>query len=411
MGLYFGETPRLTPEYLKKIKPSHYSIGMKALTLLKYVLLFLLFCNFNAFVLLYMGPSMGSLVSYLTSLLLLVYFFFAKPWHKPAIPFVLFGFLFFTITSFNYTETDTTNYFMKESLRFMIAIVCGTELLYRCKPQDFFYIFLIGAFSVILNAVVFPHANVSHGLIQGRYSGFFLNPNFAGSACLFGFALSYRSKSKTWRLIGQFAFTLAGIFTLSRTFVIVWLLINLIAIIRDKKNLLVPVIGGIVLIGVFTFTDSKMFETDRFNALESFFDEGPVQTKTLERDSRTATWALYYDMIMAKPIFGHGFMKMQKRTGQLPGVHNTYLMVIGEAGIVPFLILIGLCGYLFFSSLKQFKTRPELFYIMVIVCLSMMVSHTYFFVYNNVLLSIYVYLELRKIRDSEIEKDTNIVTI
>ena len=288
---------------------------------------------------------------------------------------------------------------MKESLRFMIAIVCGTELMYRCKPKDFFYIFLIGAFSVILNAVVFPEANALHGLIQGRYSGFFLNPNFAGSACLFGFALSYRIKSKTWRLIGQFAFTLAGIFTLSRTFVVVWLLINLIAIIRDKKNLLVPVIGGVVLIGVFTFTDSKMFETDRFNALESFFDEGPVQTKTLERDSRTATWALYYDMIMDKPIFGHGFMKLQKRTGHLPGVHNTYLMVIGEAGIVPFLILIGLYGYLLFSSFKQFKNRPELFYIMVIVSLSMLVSHTYFFVYNNVLLSIYVYLELRKIRE------------
>ena len=263
---------------------------MKALKLLKYILLFFLFCNFTAFALLYLGPRMGSLVSYPTSLLLLVYFFFAKPWHKPAIPFVLFGILFFTISSFNYTETDTTNFFMKESLRFMIAVVCGTELMYRCKPKDFFYIFLIGAFSVILNAVVFPEANVLHGLIRGLR--FLLNPNSAGTACLLGFALSYRIKSRTWRLIGQFAFTLAGIFTLSRTFVIVWLLINLIAIIKDKKNLLVPVIGGVVLIGVFTFTDSKMFESDRFNALESFFDEGPVETKTLEEDSRTATWAL-----------------------------------------------------------------------------------------------------------------------
>ncbi len=384
---------------------------MKLFKLLKYILLFLVFCNFTAFVLLYMGPTMGSLFSYATSLLLLVYFFFAKPWHKPAIPFVIFGLLFFTISSFSYTETDTTNFFMKESLRFMIAIVCGTELMYRCKPKDFYYIFLFGAFSVILNAVVFPETNALHGLIRGRYSGFYLNPNLAGSACLFGFALSYTIKSKTWQLIGQIAFTLAGIFTLSRTFVIVWLLINLIAIARDKKNLLVPVIGGVVLIGVFTFTDSKMFETDRFDALESFFDEGPVKTKTLERDSRTATWALYYDMIMDKPIFGHGFMKLQKRTGNLPGAHNTYLMVIGEAGIIPFLVLIVLYGYLLLNSFKQFKTRPELFYIMVIVSLAMLVDHHYFFVYNNILLSIYVYLELRKIRAREIEGNRDIVAI
>ncbi|MDT7830199.1 O-antigen ligase family protein [Pricia sp. S334] len=300
---------------------------------------------------------------------------------------------------------------MKESLRFMIAIVCGTELMARSKPKDFFYIFLIGAFSVIVNAVIFPEANALYGLIRGRFSGFFLNPNFAGSACLLGFALSYTINSKTWRLIGQFAFTLAGILTLSRTFVIVWLLINILAIAKSKKNLLVPAIGAVVLIGVFTFTDSKMFETDRFDALESFFDEGPVETKTLQRDSRTATWALYYDMIMDKPIFGHGFMKLQKKTSDLPGIHNTYLLVIGEAGIIPLLLLIGLYGYLIYNSYKQFKTRPELFYIMVVVSLSMLVSHNYFFVYNNILLSVYVYLELRKIRKLEPEKATEVATV
>ncbi len=374
---------------------------MRALELLKYVLLFLLFCNMTAFALVYVGPSMGSFVSYSTSLLLLVYFFASPPWHKPAIPFIIFAILFYAITSFNYTEADTTNYFMKESLRFMIAVVCGTQLLYNCKPKDLFYFFLLGAGSVILNAVFFPEANALHGLIKGRFSGFYLNPNFAGSACLFGFALSYTIKSRTWRLIGQFAFTLAGIFTLSRTFVIVWLIINLIAIIRDKKNLLVPVIGAVVLIGVFTFTDSKMFDSDRFNALGSLFDEGPVETKTLEQDSRTATWALYYDMIMDKPIFGHGFLKFQKKTGILPGVHNTYLMVIGEAGIIPFLILIGLYSYLLVASFRQFKTRPELFYVMVIISLSMMVGHTYFSTYQNMLLSIYVYVQLRLVRQNE----------
>ena len=374
---------------------------MKSLDFLKYLLLFMLFCNMTAFSLVYFGSSMGSIVSYATTLLLLVYFFFSKPWHKPAFPFLFFTLLFFVISSFNYTDIDTTNYFLKESLRFIIVVICGTELMYKCKPKDFFYIFLIGAVSVIINATVFPQSNALHGLIQGRFSGFYLNPNFAGSACLFGFALSYTIKSKTWQLIGQFAFTLAGIFTLSRTFVIVWLLINIIAIINNKKNLLVPLVGGVVLVGVFTFTDSKIFASDRFDALESFFDEGPVKTKTLEEDSRTATWAMYYDIIMDKPILGNGFMKLQRKSGLLPGVHNTYLMVIGEAGIFPFLILIGLYSYLIFESFQFFKLRPELFYIMIIVSLSMLVSHTYFFAYNNVLLSIYVYLQLRNYRNQK----------
>lgn len=384
---------------------------MKVLQLIKYILLFFILNNFTAFALIYFGPTMGSLISYSTSILLLVYFFFIKPWHRPAIPFIIFALLFFTISSFNYTENDTTNFFMKESLRFMIAIVCGTELMYRCKPKDFFYIFLIGAFTVILNAIVFPEINAVYGLIPGRFSGLYLNPNAAGIACLIGFAMSYTIKSKTWRLTGQFAFTLAGIFTLSRTFVIVWLLINLISIKKDKKNLLVPIIGAVVLFGVLTFTDSKMFQSDRISALQSFFDEGPVETETLEKDSRTTTWALYYDMIMDEPFFGHGFMKMQKRSGNLPGVHNSYLMVIGEAGIIPFLLLIGIYSYLLFSSFKHFKTRPELFYLMVTVCLAMLIGHGYFFNYNNVLLSIYVYIELRKIRESEMEEGKDIEAI
>ena len=369
--------------------------------ILRLVILFLLLNNMTAFALTYLGTTMGAIFSALSSVSLLVYYFFSKPWHKPALPFIIFSLLFFTISSFNYTEQDTTNYFIKESIRFMIVVICGVEVMYRSKTSDFFYILLVGAFSVIITAVVFPESNAYYNLIAGRYSGFYLNPNSAGYACLMGYALSYTIKSKQWRLIGQFAFTLGGIFTLSRTFFLVWILINLVSIIRDKKNIYVPMVGVIVLIIVFSFTNTDNFASDRFEALGSFFDDGPVQTQTLQEDSRTATWAMYYDLIMDKPFFGNGFTKFQRNTGLLPGVHNTYLLVIGEAGIIPFLVMIGLYGYLFFSSLNLFKTRPELFYIMFIVMLSMLVAHGYFYVYNNVLLSIYVYVQLRKIKEDE----------
>lgn len=349
---------------------------------------------------------MGVITSYLSTLLLLVYYIFSKPWEKPALPFVIFGLLFFTFSSFNYTEVDTTNFFIKEFLRFMIAVICSVTLLKKSKTEDFFFILLIGAFSVIANAILFPEANAAHQLVKGRFSGFFLNPNYAGSACLIGFALTYRLKNRVLMLSGQFIFTLAGIFTLSRTFVIVWLLINVIATFRNKKNIFVPLVGLGVLIIIFTFTDTKIFASNRFSALESFFGDGPVETETLQEDSRTATWALYYDLIMDKPIVGRGFMKLQKHTATLPGIHNTYLLVIGEAGILPFILFISIYFYLLINSYKNFKAHPELLYITLIVMLSMAVSHTYFFIYNNLLFSIYIYIQLRSMRNQKMIDST-----
>ncbi len=365
------------------------------LELVRYFTLFLLLCNIPGYLLVYYGPTFGAISSYLTSLLLIAYFVLIKSWHKPAIPFIVLGLLYFSISGLSYSGGPANEY-LKAFLRFMIVVICAVELLHRTKKEDLFYFLLIGAVSVIINALIFPYTNALHGLVSGRFSGFYLNPNSAGTICSIGFALSYSMPNKWWRYIGQFAFTLGGLLTLSRTFVIIWLLINLIAIFKSKKNLMVPIIGALVLVIVLTFTDKSIFAGDRFAALESFFGDGPVQTKTLKQDSRTATWALYYDLVFEKPFIGHGHMKFQRFENGLPGVHNSFLMVIGESGIIPFIIFVGIYGHLLVMSFKNFKNRPELFYVAIVLSLSLMVGHGYFFNFRNVILAIYLYIELKK---------------
>lgn len=367
------------------------------LNILKYCILLLLLCNIPGYLLVYFGPSLGSISSLLSSLLLLVYFILSKPWHKPALPFIVFGILFFALSGLNYTEVDTTNYFIKEFIRFMIVVVCITEVLYRTTKKDLFFILLIGGISVIINGLLFPEANVLHNLVKGRFSGFYLNPNYAASICLIGFALSYSIKNKVWSIIGQLTFTLAGILTLSRTFILVWLIINLIAIYKSRRNLIVPILGVVVLVLVLNFTDNNIFASNRFEALQSFFGDGPIKTKTIQEDSRNQTWAMYYDLIFEKPFIGHGFLKFQKHTSVMPGVHNTYLMIIGEAGVLPFLLFIFIYGRLFVKSVKYFNIEPTLSFITIIILLYLLVGHTYFFNFPIVLMSIYVYIQLRNL--------------
>ncbi|MEP2279022.1 hypothetical protein, partial [Maribacter sp.] len=149
----------------------------------------------------------------------------------------MFTILYFTISSFNYYGFEIE--LIKEFIRFIVLILGITEVMHRSSYKDLFYILLIGAMSIILNALVFPYTNALYGLVQGRYSGFFLNPNSAGITCLLGVAISYSIMNHKHRLIGQAIFTLAGILTLSRTFIVIWILINLLAIIKDRKNILV----------------------------------------------------------------------------------------------------------------------------------------------------------------------------
>ena len=158
----------------------------------------------------------------------------------------------------------------------------------------------------------------------------------------------------------------------------VWVLINILAVLKDRKNLLVPLVGALALVLVITFTDSKLFAADRFEALTAFFGDGEVKTKTIKNDSRDQTWALYYDYVFESPFIGNGYKSFQVKTNKLPGTHNTYLMVVGESGIIPFLIFIGIYIYLFKYSIRYFKEEPNLIYILIVILLNFMVSHTFF---------------------------------
>jgi len=366
------------------------------LRLIKYTILFLILCNIPSYLLAYFGSSLGSLASYASSLLLLGFFALVKEKHKPLFPFIALGLLYFLLSSINYTEIDEDNYFIKEYIRFMVVVLCGIEVAYKTSAKEVYYIVLIGAISVIINASVFPLANANYYPTYGRYSGFYLNPNFAGSVCLIGYALSYYMKRK-WKLIGQIIFTLAGILTFSRTFIVIWLLISIFAIVNDKKNLVIPAIGAFVLLLVFTFSSKLALNTDRFNALQSIFTEEQTKTEVINRDSRTETWSLYYDMIFDRPFLGHGFMKFQRRTNNYPGVHNSYLMVIGEAGILPFLVMLGIYGHLLVTSFSFFKSHPEYFYLTCVLVLALMGNHGYFNNFYNVLLGMFVFVKLKEL--------------
>ena len=159
---------------------------------------------------------------------------------------------------------------------------------------------------------------------------------------------------------------------------------------------MVPMIGAGVLIILFALSSVLSLNQSRFSALKSSFDsDTQVQTKTMTEDSRSDTWSLYTDIILDKPIFGNGYAYMQQKSMGLPGIHNSYLLVLGEAGILPFLLMLGIYSYLLIKSFYFLKTSPEYFYLTCVVMLGLMVGHGYFSNYYSVLISMFIYINIR----------------
>lgn len=367
--------------------------------------------GFPTFALYYINESLGSITSYITILLLLVYFvFYVDNYRKPLLPFIFLGITYYTISGIAFLPTygfveDYLVFFIK----FLIVVVCSTELAKDSSIEEIFVVSIFGAFSIILHATVFPNIDAHFGENYGRFSGFYLNPNYAAIICLIGFSLSYGVKNAKLKLIGQVVFSFAGILTMSRFFISIWAIVNIVAAIMSKKNLIAPVIGAAVLAFILISGAIKL-HASRLEALQSIFSSEEVKTETLNDDSRADTWALFTDAIANKPFLGNGYRNLQGRgLGLDVGVHNLYLLVLGEAGIIAFAFLMWIILFLLIKSIKFYRTHFYYIFLAITIATSFLVGHTYFEKYSTIFISIFLYLRLLNLdKKKELSSDNNL---
>lgn len=356
--------------------------------ILKYILLVLILLNIPTFSIANISPTLGSITSMLLLLCVIIFYFFEEKL-KPIIPLVLLGLSYYMISSLSYTE-DTTEFF-KDVIRYFIFILGIRKLAALTSKQEICIILLFGAISIIINAFMFSNA-------YGRYSGFYINPNKAGFICIIGFALTYSLQKKSVKLAAQFLFAIAGLMTLSRSFILLFLMVNFIAIFIDKKNIITLISGTIALILILSLSSIKL-NTDRFNALKSIFSDD-VDTTTITKETRDETWAKYVDGILTNPLFGQGYKKLHGKpkgtyNNDDVGVHNSFLMIIGEAGILPFILVIVLYLSMLIRSFKIFHEEPLYIIVSILLFSYLMVSHNYFDNFLLLFMTVWLYDKLK----------------
>lgn len=336
---------------------------------LKYLILTIILFNIPSFVLLQLSMTgLASAISYFSFLALIVYYLFTRK--GPLLwQFILIGVSYYLFSCLQ-PHLSFDIYFI-EAIKFFIVIICANELSKRCSAQELVYFLLIGALSVLIQSVFFSNQN-------GRSSGFYLNPNSAGFICIVGYSLAYGIKKKYLKLTAQIVFTFVGLLTFSRTFILIWVLINILSLFVNIKNARVLLLGFFVVFALLSFSEIFGLSGIRMDQLNDVIN-GKAKVSELNEDSRTDTWAKYYFFISSNPVWGNGIGTLRSDEDRdQQGVHNSYLLVWGEAGLLAFLIFAGTFIILAFRAARIIKKSPPVSFLSFAVVLYLLTNHNFF---------------------------------
>ena len=366
------------------------------MNLLKYVTFALVILNLPSIALVNYGGTVGGLLSYSTIGLLALYYFFEKK-TTPNWWLFIISLLFFVISSLRYEGPALV--FIFDAIKYFIYLIAAYELAKHISTAEFNLFLLIGALTVPLEAILYTSD-------FGRYAGFYINANVAGFICITGYASTYGLKNVSMKLLGQFLFTLAGLLTFSRTFIVIWLLINLISLKISIKNIRIFGLGFLIIATLFFIDEVVGLNNPRFQQLKAATNNESVSSEELSEDSRADTWAKFYDKILESPLIGNGYGSFSGKEGHGLGVHNSYLMVIGEAGILPFILFVAYIVYLMVMSFVYFNKKPNLIMQTIALSMFLLANHNFFTFYYVSFAAMWIQYQIyvAKTEDENVDK-------
>jgi len=348
--------------------------------IISFVVLFLTLLNIPTILLETLSVSISSPISYLLFILLGYLIFTNKiKYPKKVIILAIFASLYFFISSLLYEGEFSI--LIIDYIKFLLYLF-GLYIAIRNIDQNMIIIFLLfGAITILLDSLYFrfnDFQGIDYVSEYGRYSGFYLNPNTASMICLFGYVLTI-TKINRWKIL-SLAFAFFGFLTLSRTFILTWFLITIIYLFYNRKYIVKTFfILFIAVFGLITFSDALNLDTNRFQFLVGLFS-GKIDNQVLSNDSRQNQWSKFYDLILDSPIIGNGFKTFSSSSidvnGQ--GVHNSFLLIFGESGFLPFLLIIFVFYFLFKKSYTLRKKNLTFLLLMLVLFIQFLVSHNFF---------------------------------
>ena len=348
--------------------------------IISFVVLFLTLLNIPTIVLETFSISISSPISYLLFSLLAFLIFTNKiKYPKTVIILAVTGSLYYFISALQYNGDYII--LIISYIKFLLYLFGLYIAIINIDQKIIIVFLLLGAITILLDALYFrfnDFQGIGYVSQYRRYSGFYLNPNTASMICLFGYALTI-IKTNYWKLL-TIAFTFFGFLTLSRTFIVTWFLITTIYLLHNKKYIRKTFLLLFVSIfSLITFSKELNLDTYRFEFLMNLFS-AQIDYEVLQDDSRLDQWEKFYDLILDSPIIGNGFQTFSTSPVDIneQGVHNSFLLIFGESGFLPFLLIITVFLFLFKKCYNLSKKNLTPLLLIVALLIQFLVSHNFF---------------------------------
>ena len=210
-------------------------------------------------------------------------------------------------------------------------------------------------------------------IVESRFIGPFYGPNYAGMAACQAVVLSLFMSSGRYRVVACLVAVLgsaAAIMTFSKTAIVTLILILLFFLWSSTTDthagrrprvavwLTFVFIGGALVLAIANTEHLPLTEMQsmRLEWMAALGEWTTAASGSMGSDQRFEVWPLGMSLIAESPLWGHGLLQFHHLEGAplcvggtefhkvVCGVHNSFLLLWGEAGIIPadlFLLFIG----------------------------------------------------------------------
>jgi O-antigen ligase len=184
------------------------------------------------------------------------------------------------------------------------------------------------------------------GLVEGRATGLYLDPNDCSSSLILGMIFTVRMFPPKFRVFWIVLVGLGIVLTLSRGGMLCWIItvitLSLTRVIYLKQFILwILGIGLLLLLGSGDIGDSwnQLLDSNGFGRLEGIIDGSTVEDASALERKEVAQKG--WEMFLERPIFGYGVGSTYDYsiTRFTISTHNMYLQHLAEYGALGILIL------------------------------------------------------------------------
>lgn len=264
--------------------------------------------------------------------------------------YLVLGFLSnpFAINASRSLQTYVVSYLLILAISFWLLAV--TERDVGQAIRIFRYLCLISSSFTVVFAVIGIHG--SYYSETDRYSGFFENPDEAAMVALYGLVavLAQPERSRLLQIFQLSILMTALALTFSKSGILIAGTITVFFALRSQS---LTIVGAVVTVWVFglaalwwLYDSSLLTVTQRERVAELFgFLSGEVSPSTTT--GRTYVLDIGIERISRAFPAGQGLGEFhfleggfRNPAGDWLGIHNTYLMVLGEGGLVPLILLL-----------------------------------------------------------------------